>query len=73
MKLKAESQESLFSSHNSINTESKSFETNKRYCNPWDNVGGFAVIQLKPSGERWETYWKVNDISCGWNSEHVLC
>ena len=63
----------FFSSHNSINTESKSFETNKRYCNPWDNVGGFAVIRLKPNEERRETYWKINDINCGQNSEHEPC
>ena len=51
MKLKAGSQEGLFSSHNLITPRYQSFETSKRPCHPRSLSDGFAEIQAEAVDE----------------------
>lgn len=47
MKLKAESQEGLFSSHNLIPPRYRSFETSERPCHPRSLLDAFAEMQAE--------------------------
>ena len=51
MELKAESPKGLFSSHKFM-LKANHLKPTKGTATPSDNMGGFAVIQLKTSGER---------------------